>query len=48
MTLKDKINYIHSTLQECQNNNIDDSMIEISYSYLEEMREVTDESKKTN
>jgi cytochrome c-type biogenesis protein CcmH/NrfF len=43
MTFKDKINYIHATLQECQNNNIDDSMIEISYAYLEEMREVRDE-----
>ena len=39
MSKTEMLNYIHSTLQECQNNNIDESMIKNSFVFIENMRE---------
>ena len=44
MSEAEKLNYIHSTLQECQNNNIDEGMIMTSFKFIEELREKTNET----
>ena len=34
----EKLEYIHSTLQECRNNNLDKTMIKTSLGFVEDIR----------